>query len=107
MAVGSRSSTLTIKQLAAIVGLWSVLTGGITSAVAWVHADITVPKILNQTAAQGQKAIDRHSAQQQKALDRHVETTHEGALTTREFEIWADQVIKRLDRNEDAIREKH
>ena len=55
------SRRVTWKDVATIISIVVVMSGVITSLVAWVHAEVTIPKILNQTAEQVNKAIERHS----------------------------------------------
>lgn len=83
---------LSLRELAVIVGLLSLLTTGIASAVAWVHAEVTVPQILQETREQTAKMMDRHER-----------ATHQGSFTQREFQLWSEQVLKRLDSIERAV----
>lgn len=93
MVIQMTERKLTFRELAVIVGLLSLLTTGITSAVAWVHAEVTVPQILQETREQTAKMMDRHER-----------ATHQGSLTQREFRLWSDQVLKRLESIERAVK---
>ncbi len=84
---------LSIKDVVTIVGLLSLVTTGITSAVAWVHAEVTVPQILQETRDQTAKMMDRHER-----------ATHQGSFTQREFQLWSEQVLKRLESIESAVK---
>lgn len=52
---------ITWKAMTTIIVMVSILSGMITSVVAWLHADVLVPKILQRTAAQTERAIGVHS----------------------------------------------
>ncbi len=80
---------LSVKTLTAIGGFCSVMIGGIVGVVAWVHAEVTIPKILQRTQMQ----IDR-------AIDRHRVTRHPGSISDREW----DQMIDRLESIENRLR---
>ena len=97
-AMPARSTSLTLKQLAAVAGLLVMIATGVASAVAYIHADVIVPRILNETRKQAIDLIDRHVERTSAALA--------GALTEREFRMWADQINKRLERLEVAGRAK-
>ena len=84
---------LSIKDVVTIVGLLSLVTTGITSAVAWVHAEVTVPQILQETREQTSNMMDRHER-----------ATHDGSFTQREFQLWSEQVLKRLESIESAVK---
>ncbi len=49
------------RDITTIIGGITVLSGMMMSIVGWIHAEVTIPKILNQTASQIEKAIETHS----------------------------------------------
>lgn len=49
------------KDITTIIVAVTVLSGMLMSIVGWIHAEVTIPKILNRTAAQIEKAIETHS----------------------------------------------
>ena len=53
--------SLPMKDISKIVVLLGIVVSAIVSAVAWMHAEVTVPKILQQTSIQIQEAIENHS----------------------------------------------
>ena len=63
---------LSMKDLSKIIGVLGV----VISLIAWVHAEFTVPRILNTTANQMKDAIKDH-----------VNFTHPGSATRREIEL--------------------
>ncbi len=52
-----------------------------------------MPKILQQTQQQTVEMMDRHER-----------ATHQGSFTQREFRLWSDQVLKRLESIERAVK---
>lgn len=49
------------KDVTTIIVAVTVLSGMLMSIVGWIHAEVTIPKILNQTSTQIKEAIETHS----------------------------------------------
>lgn len=97
------TTRIPLRDLFKLAGIFASMVAVIGGALTWIHADIaerTIPKILNQTSTQIEKALDRHSSGK-----------HDGSLSTEQFKMWAaerekhvsqfgDQVLRRLERIE-------
>ncbi len=82
------------RDIATIIGTVTVLSGLVMSIVAWVHAESTIPKILQKTAEQVEKAIDRHT--------KHP---HPVSVPRREFEILTTDLKEDIGKVESAVKE--
>ena len=98
-----KESRLNVKEVIQLATVISITCGAITSIVAYIHADVTIPKILNRTAEQIDKAIERHS--------RHphpVSASKEDVIETRDMikddiQEWKQETRARLDRIESKL----
>lgn len=75
------SLSLPMKDISKIVVLLGIVVSAIVSAVAWMHAEVTVPKILQQTSIQIQEAIENHSG-----------FPHPVSASRREFEMLKESI---------------
>lgn len=97
----SPCASLSMKDMTKLSAIFGVLA----ATLAWGHAEITIPRVLTETAIQIHAAVDRHAAI----------PLHGGALSQREFALWAEmrekstdkfaeQIIHRLDIMETELR---
>ncbi len=80
------SLSLPMKDISKIVALLGLVVSAIVSTIAWMHAEVTVPKILQQTSIQIQEAIDDHSS-----------FPHPVSASRREFEMLKDSIENSID----------
>lgn len=80
------SLSLPMKDISKIVVLLGIVVSAIVSCIAWMHAEVTVPKILQQTSIQIRKAIENHSG-----------FPHPVSASRREFEMLKDSIEKSID----------
>lgn len=73
---------LSMKDMTKIVGVLGV----VVSLIAWVHAEFTVPKILNSTSVQIKDAIKSHS-----------EYPHPVSASRREIEVMQKSIETSID----------
>lgn len=73
---------LPMKDLTKIIGG----LGLVVSLVAWVHAEFTVPKILNSTSEQIRKELEEHS-----------QYPHPVSASRREIELMQKSIEKSID----------
>lgn len=80
---------LSIKDVVTIVGLLSFVGG----LYLWANAQVLVPSILEQTREQTGAMLEKHES-----------GVHSGSFSHREFRLWSEQVLKRLDAIERAVK---
>ena len=73
---------LSMKDLTKIIGV----LGLVVSLIAWVHAEFTVPKILNSTATQIREELEAHS-----------KYPHPVSASRREIELMQKSIEKSID----------
>lgn len=100
-------SVLSMKDLMKLVAIFAGIVTFLMSVLTFVHAEMTIPKILHETARQIQEAIDHHLTLQM----------HPTMIGKDEFRVWsdgrdkifaqfADQILRRLDTIETELRKK-
>jgi len=89
-----RKARMTWKDFGAMVGIIVLLSGVVMSIVGWIHAEVTIPKILNRTAVQIKEAIETHS-----------KFSHPVSVPRREFDILQANLKENLGRVESAVKE--
>ena len=82
------------KDVTTIIVAVTVLSGMLMSIVGWIHAEVTIPKILHQTAQQ----ID-------KAIKTHTQHPHPVSVPRREFEILTTDLKEDLGKIETSVKE--
>lgn len=82
------------KDVTSIIVAVMVLSGMLMAIVGWIHAEVTIPKILNRTAAQIDKAIEIHS-----------KFSHPVSVPRREFDTLAADLREDIGRVEAAVKE--
>lgn len=82
------------KDITTIIVAVTVLSGMLMSIVGWIHAEVTIPKILNRTAAQINKAIEMHS-----------KFSHPVSVPRREFNIFTAVLKEDIGKVEAAVKE--
>lgn len=101
-----KKTQLSVRDLVKLASVFGSIMAVLVGALSWIQADIaerTIPRILNQTAEQIEKAIDRHS-----------NGKHAKSLGYQEFQLWAKerektveqftkQILSRLDKIEDRL----
>lgn len=76
---------LHIKDIATIVGALSLVAG----VFGWVHSQVTIPQILQQTHVLIEHAIDRHAV-----------LPHPVSVSKENYKRDVDRLFQRLDRQE-------
>lgn len=84
-----RDRKLSIKDVVTIVGLLSFVGG----FYLWANSQVLVPSILEQTRAQTGAMLEKHES-----------GVHAGSFSHREFRLWSEQLFKRLDSIENAVK---
>ena len=97
------NSRLNVKEVIQLAAVISITCGAITSIVAYIHADVTIPKILNKTAEQIDEAIERHAK-----LPHQVSASKEDLIGVRDnikedLQEWKQETRTRLDRIESKL----
>lgn len=82
------------KDVTTIIVAITVLSGMLMSIVGWIHAEVTIPKILHQTSEQIKEAIKAHTAH-----------PHPVSVPRREFEILTEGLKEDLGKVETAVKE--
>lgn len=82
------------KDVISIIVAVTILSGMLMSIVGWIHAEVTIPKILNRTAAQIEKAIESHS-----------KFSHPVSVPRREFDLLAADLKEDIGKVEAAVKE--
>ena len=89
-----RKTRMTWKDFGSMVAIIVLLTGVVMSIVGWIHAEVTIPKILHQTAIQIKEAIEVHS-----------KFSHPVSVPRREFDMLKTDLKEDLGRVESAVKE--
>lgn len=100
MVPAKKESKLGIKELLQLAALMSILCGLVTSIVAYIHADVTIPKILNRTTEQIEKALERHSRYPHPISASKQDVIQTRDLIKEDIEEWKTETRTRLDRIE-------
>ncbi len=74
------------RDIATIIGSVVLLSGLMMSIVGWIHAEVTIPKILNQTSEQIKAAIEHHS-----------KFPHPVSASRKEFEMLKNSIDDSID----------
>ncbi len=74
------------KDVTTIIASVVLLSGLTMTVVGWVHAEVTIPKILNQTSAQIRDALDHHS-----------KFPHPVSASRKEFELLKEGIDESID----------
>ncbi len=82
------------RDVTTIIAAVTVLSGMLMSIVGWIHAEVTIPKILHQTAQQ----ID-------KAIKDHTQHPHPVSVPRREFDILTADLKEDIGKVEAAVKE--
>lgn len=82
------------KDITTIIVAVTVLSGMLMSIVGWIHAEVTIPKILHQTAQQIDDAIAAHTTH-----------PHPVSVPRREFEILTAGLKEDIGKVETAVKE--
>jgi hypothetical protein len=82
------------KDVTTIIVAVTVLSGMLMSIVGWIHAEVTIPKILHQTAQQIKEAIKTHT-----------EHPHPVSVPRREFDLLTADLKEDIGRVETAVKE--
>lgn len=80
------SRRLNWKDVMTIITSVVLLSGVTMSIVGWVHAEVTIPKILNKTSEQIKEAISEHS-----------KYPHPVSASRREFEMLKSSIDESID----------
>lgn len=81
-----RKTRMTWKDFGAMVAVIVLLSGVVMSIVGWIHAEVTIPKILNRTAEQIRLQIIEHS-----------KNPHPVSASRREFEMLKTSIEDGMD----------
>ena len=82
------------RDITTIIVAVTVLSGMLMSIVGWIHAEVTIPKILHQTAEQIKEAIKTHT-----------EHPHPVSVPRREFDMLTADLKEDIGRVETAVKE--
>jgi hypothetical protein len=88
--------SLSMKDISKLVALLGI----VASAIAWVHAEVAIPRILKETSIQIQQALEdaiprilqKTSAQTEDAIEDHSGFPHPVSASRREFEMMKDSI---------------
>lgn len=106
-----RERRLGVKELLQLAGVLSIFTGLVTSIVAYIHADVTVPKILNKTSDMMETRLEKQAEAIERRFERHESRPHavspskndlqnvENAIKE-DLQEWKKETRTRLDRIE-------
>lgn len=103
MASAKNESRLGLKELLQLAVLMSLLCGLVTSIVAYIHADVTIPKILNRTATQIDKALERHSRHPHPVSASKDDVIQIRDMIKEDIQEWKQETRTRLDRIESKL----
>lgn len=82
----TENKRLNWKDVTTIVVAITLLSGMLMSIVGWIHAEVTIPKILNRTTEQIREAIEMHS-----------KNPHPVSASRREFEMLKTGIEDSID----------
>ena len=94
---------LGMKELLQLAAIMSVFTGLVTTIVAYIHADITIPKILHQTAMQIDKAIERHTVYPHPVSASKEDVEKFSEMIKEDIREWKQEIRERLSRIEKKL----
>lgn len=83
---GVERRRLNWKDVTTIIVAVTVLSGMLMSIVGWIHAEVTIPKILHQTSEQIREALEVHS-----------KNPHPVSASRREFEMLKKGIEDSMD----------
>ena len=103
MVPAKRESKLSLKEIMQLAAVMSLLCGLVTSVVAYIHADVTIPKILQKTAEQIDRVIERHSRYPHpvSASKKDVENVRD--MIKEDIQEWKQETRTRLSRIEQKL----
>ena len=87
-----RKTRMTWKDFGAMVTLIVLFSGVVMSIVGWIHAEVTIPKILHRTSIQIKEAIEVHS-----------KFSHPVSVPRREFDMLKNNLKEDLGRVEKCL----
>lgn len=91
------------KDVTTIIVAVTVMSGMLMSIVGWIHAEVTIPKILNRTADQIDKAIDRHSKHPHPVSASKKDVIETREMIKEDIQEWKQETRARLDRIESKL----
>ncbi len=97
------NSRLNVKEVIQLAAVISITCGAITSIVAYIHADVTIPKILNRTSEQIDKAIERHAKYPHPPSASKSDLERVEQSIKEDLKEWKNDTRTRLDRIEQKI----
>ena len=74
------------KDVTTIIVAVTILSGMLMSIVGWIHAEVTIPKILHRTSEQIREALEVHS-----------KNPHPVSASRREFEMLKTSIEDSID----------
>lgn len=106
----SSERKLHLKDIATIVAILSFVGG----LYLWGNSQVIIPNVLEETRQQTQQAVDESRRQtrelinetrrqSRERIEKHESGIHNGSFSQREFKLWSEQVLKRLEAIERAV----